>query len=409
MAGRQKKSPQEQGDMEIAEIRSRLLSDVKKLKAPEGFLAAGYPYFSELYGRDSLISAWQILKIDPDIAKSTLYQLAKGQATTPSDKADREPGQILHVRGENLSAMPGCELPYFGSVDSTPLFVTVAGEYFNVTGNATFIRQIWDNIVAAVNWMSEYGDADHDHFLDYERKNPHGDFHQGWKDCFEDHLRIDPPVAIVEAQGYAYAAYRSGANLANQLGIDKSLATSWLEKAEELRKAFHESFWWDEESYYYLALDGSKRPRKSVTSNPGHLLFTGIIPDEALDKVIDRIFKPDLFTPYGIRTLSKNDPDFDPLSYHLGTPWIHDNWWTYYGLEKLGRVKEANLVKQAAIATYRALGCAPELHGVDKDDQIFSLTEEGGEYVHHPSPNIGYANPLQAWSSCGLLYMLGED
>lgn len=396
-------------DMQIAEIRGRLFSDLERFKTPDGYLSAGYPYFGTLYGRDGLTTGLQMLGIDSNIAKAILYWLAQYQAKITSDEADSQPGRILHVLENNLSNMPNREYPYFGSVDAPPLFVVLAGEYFKETHDKEFLSQISSNIVAAMEWLSVYGDADNDHFIEYERKNPYGDYHQGWKDCVEDHLKIDLPVAIVEVQGYAYAAYRAAADLADQLGMDKSLANSWLEKAEELRKAFHKSFWWEEESYYYLALDGSKKPRKSVTSNPGHLLFTGIIPEEVLDKVIDRIFQLDLFTQYGVRTLSQNDPDFDPLSYHLGPPWIHDNWWIYYGLKKLGRTREAALIKQATISTYRALGCAPELHGVTKEGQIFPLTEEGGEYVHHPGPNPGYANRLQAWATCGLLDMLRED
>jgi len=394
-------------NMKVVEIRGRLLSDIEELKTKKGYLNAGHPYFATLYGRDSLIAAWQMLRIDPCIAKATLYWLAQYQAKTTNAKADRQPGRILHVLENNLSTMPNCEFPYFGSVDSTPLFIIVASEYFKVTHDTTFLLQIWENIVAAIDWMSVYGDVDDDHFIEYKRKNPYGTFHQGWKDCFENHLKITPPVAIVEAQGYAYAAYRAAADLAEQLGMDKVFAGSWLQKAEELRKAFHESFWWEEESYYYLALDRTKKPRKSVVSNPGHLLFTGIVLEEVLEKTIGRMFQPDLFTSYGIRTVSENDPDFDPFSYHLGSVWPHDNWIIYTGLKKLGFTEEANRIKQALLLAYQELECIPELFRVE-NGQIFPLTE-GPEYVHHPGPNPGYANRLQAWAICALLDMLQED
>jgi len=393
--------------VQVEKIKDMLLSDMEVLKAPKGYLKAGNPYFDTLFGRDSLIAAWQMLRIDSRIAKATLYWLAFYQAETINDKADREPGRILHVLRNNLSDMPNREYAYFGSADSTPLFIIVAGEYFKVTLDKDFLLQIWSNIVAAVNWMAVYGDADDDHLVEYERKNQYGDFHQGWKDCVEDHLQISLPVAIVEVQGYAYAAYRAAADLAVQLGKDELFANSWFEKAEGLRRTFHRSFWWEEESYYYLALDGSKKPRESITSNPGHLLFTGIVPEEVLEKVIERIFQPDLFTPYGIRTVSENDPAFDPFSYHLGSVWPHDNWIVYNGLKKLGFEKEANRIKQALLLAYQELECMPELFRVE-GGRIFPLTE-GPEYVHHPGPNLGYANRLQAWAICALLDMLQED
>jgi len=390
--------------MQVAEIRGRLLSDAEKLKAPEGYLYAGYPFFRGRFGRDGLIVGWETAEIEPDITEATLDSLAKDQATTTSDKADRQPGKILHT----TVGMPGCEMPYFGSVDATPLFVIVAGEHFKVTGDVAFIRKIWPNIVAAVNWMSIYGDADHDHFLEYETKNPgYGCAHQGWKDCFEDHLGMVPPVAIVEAQGYAYAAYRSGAYLARQLSMDESLADSWLQKAEELREAFHKKFWWEKESFYYLGLDGSKKPRESVTSNPGHLLFTGILDQEKVEKVVQRLFKDDIWTPYGIRTLSEQDPDFDPIGYHLGSVWPHDNWIIAQGLKEYGFQSKYEEIKQALISAYRALGCMPECYKV-ANKQIYPL-HEGPDFVKHPGPNPGYANALQAWALWALLEMIWND
>jgi len=393
--------------MDKAEVKRRLLSDVEKLKAPEGYLNAGYLNFSTLFGRDSLIAAWQMLEIDPGIAKATLDILAKHQGKVTNQVSAEEPGKILHEFSSTSSVTSQWKFPYFGSVDATPLFIIVASEYFRKTGDRAFLLEIRDNIVAALNWMPVYGDADKDHFVEYERKNPYGLFHQGWRDSRENHLRITPPVAIVEAQGYAYYAYRAGADLAAQLDIDDQLANSWQDKAKELREAFHKYFWWEEESYYYLALDGSKRPRKSVSSNPGHLLFTGIIPEEVMQRFVGRIFQSDLFTPYGIRTVSENDPDFEPLSYHLGSVWPHDNWMIYHGLKKLGLTREANQIKQALLSAYLELGNIPELFGV-MDNKVVSLSD-GPEYVRHPESEIGYANALQAWATCGLLDMIWED
>lgn len=391
------------------EIRKRLLSDVRRLMTPEGYLNAGYPkFYGTLFGRDSLIAALQMLNIDQRIAKSTLQILAYYQSTTVDSKADAEPGKILHNKREKSF---GSKM-YFGSVDATPLFIIVAEEYFKKTDDRVFLLEIWDNIVAAVNWMSVYGDADQDHFLEYERKYQEGGlFHQGWRDSImpDDHLNISPPVAIVEAQGYAYAAYRAAVNLASQLGKDSSLANLWLEESKELRGAFHKAFWHEEECYYYLALDGNKAPKKSVSSNPGHLLFTGIIPREILPRVVDRLFQPDLSTLYGIRTTSEKDPDFDVLSYHLGSIWPHDNWVIYYGLKQLGFIEEANRIKKGLVSVYKELGNIPELFAV-VDGSIVSLSGPTIGAKRSPYTNqIVYANNIQAWASCGLLNMLWDD
>ena len=403
-------STKKAGDcMTKTEIRRRLLSDVLRLRTSEGYLNAGYPKFDgTLFGRDSLISALQMLNIDPRIAKSTLDILAYYQSTTVDPKADAEPGKILHNKREKSF---GGKI-YFGSVDATPLFIIVAEEYFKKTGDRVFLLKIWDNIIAAVNWMSVYGDADRDHFLEYERKHQEGGlFHQGWRDSVmpDDHLNISPPVAIVEAQGYAYAAYRAAANLASQLGKDSSLSNSWLGESKELREAFHKSFWQEEKCYYHLALDGNKAPKKSVSSNPGHLLFTGIIQEEILPRVVDRLFQPDLHTLYGIRTTSEKDSDFDALSYHLGSIWPHDNWVIYYGLKQLGFIDEANRIKEGLVSAYKELGHIPELFAV-VDGGIVSLSGPTIGAKRSPYTNqIVYANNTQAWASCGLLNMLWDD
>jgi len=205
----------------------------------------------------------------------------------------------------------------------------------------------------------------------------------------------------------AYAAYEAGIKLAEHFTNDEFLKNLWMEKAETLKKKFQKSFWFDEESYYYLALDKNKSPRRSVSSNPGHLLFSGIVSQENRHKLIERLFKDDLFTPFGIRTVSENDPDFDYLSYHLGSIWPHDNWVIYYGLKQSGFLNEAEKIKQSLILTYQKLGGIPELFAV-KNNEIISLSE--GVQQHEKRQNkIIKANFIQAWSSCGLLNMIWED
>ena len=391
-------------------IKNKLLLEINKLKAPEGYLKAGYPNYSTLFGRDSLISSWQMIKIDPTIAKNTLKILAKYQGKITNNKSEEEPGKILHeyrFNPKDQLVLPHWQFPYFGGVDSTLLFVIVAEKYFEKTNDKNFLLQIWSNVISALNWLSVYGDPDQDHFIEYKRKNPYGLFHQGWRDNFEDHLKITPPVAIVEAQGYAYAAYRAGIKLAGYFTKGDFSKDLWMEKANTLKEKFQKSFWYEEESYYYLALDKNKSPRKSVSSNPGHLLFTSIISQEAQQKLVNRLFKDDIFTPFGIRTVSKNDPDFDYSSYHLGSIWPHDNWVIYYGLKQSGFLDEAEQIKQCLLSTYQKLGYIPELFAV-KNNKIDSLSKGARQHEKRQNKFI-VPNHLQAWAACGLLNMIWED
>ena len=388
-------------------LKNKLLQDLEILKTPGGYLNAGYPNYYMLFGRDALISAWQMLEINPEIAKSSLKILAKYQGKTVHKKAEEEPGKILHEYPFELdqqATLSDWDFPYFGTVDATPLFVIVADKYFQKTGDKSFLLQIWKNIVLATNWMSTYGDVDQDYFVEYERKIPKGLFHQAWRDSYENHLKISSPVAIVEVQGYVYAAYLAAARMAKVLG--QEVNPEWQERATELKERFHQSFWWEEEQYYALALDGNKKQRRSVSSNPGHLLFTGILPAQILPQIVKRLFQPDLFTPYGIQTVSKHDPDFDSKSYHLGSVWPHDNWIIYYGLKQLGFLREADQIKQALLLVHQELGRIPELFGVE-NDQIIPLSI--GARQHGVAGNVIHANSIQAWAICGLLEMIWED
>ena len=350
-----------------------------------------------------------MIEIDPSIAKNTLKILAKYQGKIINNKSEEEPGKILHEHWleHKDKSVPHRQFPYFGSVDSTPLFIIVAEKYFEKTNDKKFLLQIWDNIVSALNWLSVYGDPDQDNFIEYERKNPYGLFHQGWRDGAEDHLKIIPPVAIVEVQGYAYAAYKAGIKLAEHFTKDVFLARLWREKADMLKEEFQKDFWFEEESYYYLALDKNKSPRKTVSSNPGHLLFSGIVQQEARQKLVERLFKDDIFTPFGIRTLSENDPDFDHLGYHLGSVWPHDNWIIYYGLKQSGFLDEAEQIKKALLSAYKELGHIPELFAV-KNNKIIPLFREAKRYEKKLSKVIK-VNSIQAWAVCGLLNMVWED
>ena len=386
--------------MKLGEMKRRLLENIEKLRSSMGYLNAGYPRYNTLFGRDSLISAWQMLEVDPSIARATLETLARYQGKTVNPRAEEEPGKILHefrFDPKSQAELPHWDFPYYGSVDSTPLFIIMAGEYFRQTKDETFLLQIWDNILAAFGWIRDYGDKDGDGYLEYERSNPYGLFHQGWKDGVQDHLRIKPPAAIVEAQGYIYAAYQNLIFLDRELGKN-DVSKEASARSEVLKKRFNEDFWMGKKNYFVLALDGEKRQRDVVTSNPGHLLFTGIVVQDKVKPLVSRLFQSDLWTPFGIRSHSAEDSDFDPYSYHRGSVWPHDNWIIYKGLRHLGFNLHADRIKKALLRAFRELGKIPELYAVVKDRVIDRSQMEDM-----------LANPLQAWSSAGLLEMIWDD
>jgi glycogen debranching enzyme len=236
--------------------------------------------------------------------------------------------------------------------------------YFQKTKDKKFLDSHWENILRAIHWIEEYGDKDKDLFIEYQRKNQKGLFHQGWKDSFEDHLRIEPPIALVEVQGYQYLALREIASLAAKKG-DQKLVKKLEKRAFGLKEKFNVKFWMAPKKFFALALDGKKQQREAITSNPGHLLFTGIIKEkEKREFVVKRLFEKDMFTPYGIRTHSELEEDFDPKSYHLGSVWPHDNWIIAQGLKKLGYQKEYQKIKKAILRAYKELGYLPEYYGV---------------------------------------------
>ncbi|NIQ06943.1 MAG: amylo-alpha-1,6-glucosidase, partial [Candidatus Korarchaeota archaeon] len=355
-----------------------------------------------LFGRDSIISAWQMLGIDPSVAKATLAVLAKYQGKEVDPFSEEEPGKTLHEHRftpEEREELPEWKFPYYGSIDSTPLFVILATEYFKKTGDSTFILEIADNLLAAFEWMKKYGDRDGDGYLEYQRRNPLGLFHQGWKDGVQDHLKIKPPVRIVEVQGYVYAAYSGISFLAKKVGW-KQISEEALKRARLLRETFNPDFWMKKEGFFALALDGRGRQRRAVTSNPGHLLFTEIASSSKISSLVSRFFMPDLWTTYGIRTHSSQESDFDTYSHHLGCIWPHDNWFIYKGLESLGFRDHAREIKTALIRAYRELDKIPEFYTVAKGEIVDLSTSSIREAV---------SNPLQAWASAGLLAMIWND
>lgn len=371
----------------VREIKNALRHDIEKLHDPRGFLNAGVPRFNRLFGRDSLISAWQLLGFDPSICRATLEILSKLQGRRFNKKTDEEPGKIIHESYFGPRSKPPHRyfpMPYYGAIDSTPLYLIVFAMYLNKTKDHAFAKKHRASISAAAKWVAKR--IKRDGFLYYQRSNRKGTFHQGWKDGFGNHLRIRPPVAIVEAQGYAYLALHAAAKLLPQQSSD------FLRLARELKTRFTKSFWMPKRQYFALALDGKRKQRAAITSNPGHLLFTGILNRDEANAVVKRLFKPDIFTPCGIRTHSAKEPDFDPLSYHLGSVWPHDNWIIAQGLKQLGYKKEYQKIKNALRGAYQELGKIPEHYGVIKNKIAEIKT------ACHP----------QAWASGALLNFLSR-
>ncbi len=350
----------------------RCISDLYMLvtNKPTGpYPYAGVPWYSTAFGRDALITAMQTLWLDPAITRGVLAYLAKHQAETVDPVADAEPGKILHEVRHGEMAELG-EVPfrhYYGSVDSTPLFVMLAGQYLARTGDVSTIAGLWPNIERALDWIDAYGDRDHDGFVEYGRRNENGLVNQGWKDSFDsifhdDGTLAEGPIALCEVQAYVYAAKQAGAAIARRLG-HAPRAQRLDEEAERLRIAFNEKFWCEELGTYAIALDGQKRPCKVRSSNAGHTLMTGIVPQDRADRLVTGLMSRSFFSGWGIRTIPAGEKRFNPMAYHNGSVWPHDNALIGLGLARYGYKDEAARLFAALYdaALYADLRRLPEL------------------------------------------------
>ncbi|MET8833753.1 glycogen debranching N-terminal domain-containing protein [Micromonospora sp. NPDC004540] len=365
--------------------------------------SAGVPWFLTLFGRDALIMAYQTIVLNPFLARGTLTALARFQGTTCNDFTDEEPGKILHeVRGGELTRLGEKPYgPYYGTADATQLWLILLSEYWRWTGDDEFVRSLRDNALAALNWIDRYGDRDGDGYVEYGTRSPEGLGNQCWRDSWDGIQFADAelpvlPIATCEIQGYTYDAKLRMAELADGPLADPGLAARLRAEAQQLLERFNRDFWIEERGgYYAVGLDGDKRPIDSMTSSMGHLLWSGIVPEDRAPIVARQLMSESMFSGWGIRTLSTDDSGYNPIGYHTGTVWPHETSLIAAGLTRYGFRAEVN---QLALAMLDAAAAF---------DFRLPETFAGHSRTHGRFP-VPYPTPCspQAWATGAPMLMM---
>ncbi len=395
----------ETDDLTLNRAMARSFRDLRVLESRVGghrYFAAGIPWFATLFGRDSLITAFQTLAYNPTIAEQTLRLLASYQGKKVDEWRDEAPGKILHELrfGElaRLNLIP--HTPYYGTVDATPLFLSLIARHAQWTGDLTLFKELRPSVDAALGWMHEHGDSNGMGYLTHSSYSKRGLSNQGWKDSWDAIVNVDgslatPPIALVEVQGYAYEAMLGIAGLYDRVG-EGALADKLRQQAKSLRERFNREFWMEDAKCYALALQKGKKPVGTIASNAGHALWSGIADPEKARLVSERLMKEDMFGGWGIRTFSEKEKRYNPLGYHLGTVWPHDNSLIAAGFKRYGLVQPALEVFNGIFraATYFESQRLPELFaGFSEKDY--------GVPVHYP-----VACHPQAWAAGTIPYLL---